>query len=202
MKLSILICTLHKRKHLLNELLDSLDSQISSDLVYTDRSKGSPQIIVYSSEEVEIITATDNKQITVGAKRNLLLKEASGKYVTFIDDDDSVTETYIKDLLFSTQFNFDAVMFHVIYNPKGGNKKLVRYSVKCEDAELDTHFTRKPNHLMMVKRELALQAGFKDMRRGEDFDYANRLSKLIKKEGHLNKVLYYYNFDMGKTETQ
>lgn len=68
-----------------------------------------------------------------------------------------------------------------------------------------THI-RMPNHLMPVKREHALRAGFPNANFGEDTLYGERLrgknvQSLLKKEVKIDKVLYYYKFDPGTSET-
>jgi glycosyltransferase involved in cell wall biosynthesis len=48
---------------------------------------------------VEVIYLGDNYNWTIGEKRNKLIQLASGKYCTFVDDDDRVTVDYIDTLL-------------------------------------------------------------------------------------------------------
>ena len=82
MKLSILILTLpSRRKTFLDDLLNNLEAQASS------------------YPEVEILVFYDNKKRTVGQKRDGVLSLAKGDYMTFIDDDDSVAEDYIKSII-------------------------------------------------------------------------------------------------------
>lgn len=45
---------------------------------------------------VEILTLTDNKQRSIGAKRQALLNLAQGKYIAFLDDDDVPSHNYIE----------------------------------------------------------------------------------------------------------
>ncbi len=51
----------------------------------------------FSETELEIYS-NDNVNISIGEKRNLLLDVAKGKYIAFIDDDDSITEHYFKEI--------------------------------------------------------------------------------------------------------
>jgi hypothetical protein len=74
MKLSILICTLPKRIEMYNELIACLTKQI--DLLPADL-----------INPIEIVSCS-NEFISIGEKRNLLLNEANGDYICFIDDDD------------------------------------------------------------------------------------------------------------------
>jgi hypothetical protein len=63
-------------------------------------------------------------------------------------------------------------------------------------------YKRIPNHLMCVKRELALQAGFPDKSFGEDAAYAKKLLPLLKTQHIIPEILYHYNFNSQTTETQ
>jgi hypothetical protein len=47
-------------------------------------------------KDVELIILGDNKKITVGKKRDRLIQMAQGEFVVLIDDDDDVSEDYIK----------------------------------------------------------------------------------------------------------
>ena len=78
-KLSILICSLREREKSLNKLLEVIEPQRTS--------------------EVEIILDTDNGEVTTGFKRNRLLNAAFGEYISFIDDDDLVSNDYIVKIL-------------------------------------------------------------------------------------------------------
>lgn len=199
MKLSILICSLESRQEQLNELLSELQHQISSGHF---KSSVNGNMMFLRFEHIEVIICTDNKQLSVGAKRNLLIEQARGEYITFIDDDDRITPDYIDSLLQGIKQGYDSIVFDVMYNPKGGTPKLVKYSCKMRDRELVTHFERATNHLMCTKRDIVKQVPFKNINFGEDADFAKRLVKLIKTEGQIDKVLYYYDFDMGKSETR
>ena len=205
MKLSILICSLKSRDEQLNILLNSLFYQMTKcGKWYASGSTLNYGLFAYSftDNSVEIIIYQDDKKITVVQKRNILIQQAKGEYITFIDDDDRVTDDYIKTLLQSIDKGYDSICFNVMYNPKGGIQKLVKYSCRMKDRELPTHYERATNHLMCTKRSIASNVKFKHVSFGEDSDWAKRLVRHIKTEGQINKVLYYYDFDHAKSETQ
>ena len=202
MRLSILICSVVKRKYMLEKLLDNLFRQSIKEFEFRPVQDGSMRVEIYYNEDFEIIVGIDNKEITVGKKRNKLISYAAGEYVTFIDDDDTVVNDYVPTLIYCSQFDFDALMFDVIYNPVNGTPKLVKYSARMKDKELYTHYERAANHLMMYKASIAKRVKFKNMTCGEDAEWAKRAVKHIHKEGRIDKVMYYYNFDHATTETQ
>jgi glycosyltransferase involved in cell wall biosynthesis len=48
---------------------------------------------------VEILTFYDNQQRSVGEKRNTLLREAKGKYIVYLDDDDEIAPDFIAEIM-------------------------------------------------------------------------------------------------------
>jgi glycosyltransferase involved in cell wall biosynthesis len=79
---SILIAGIPERYHTAQPLLYSLLEKQS----------------VARMPDVELIYSMDNKRRSVGAKRNDLLRMARGEYISFIDDDDEVSEAYVKTI--------------------------------------------------------------------------------------------------------
>lgn len=174
-KLSILICSLHSRKEKLNHLLAGLQPQI-------DRFK-----------EAECIIAVDDKQMKIGAKRNYLTSLAKGDYITFIDDDDLVDDNYCSLLLTSIEKNPDVIVFDAVRYANGKLDRPVKYGIEyIKDYHDRNFYYRIPNHLMCVKRELALQVQFKEINFGEDSDYAKRLLPLLKTQERIEETLYTY----------
>lgn len=186
MKISILICSITDRDAQLKKLLDNLYGQ---RIPYT--------------EEVEILTEVDNKEISVGAKRQKLLERAKGKWVVWFDDDDIPSQRYIKLIIDAITNNkdIDCIGIRGLMTTNGGNPKtwLHRLGYKIEgDGNTPTKYgydyVRPIIHFNPVLRSKALIAGFKDMRYGEDMDYAERLNKLLTKEYFIDEELFHYNY--------
>ena len=80
---------------------------------------------------------------------------------------------------------------------KNGVTRTFKHSIDYDEWEMvGGVYLRYPNHLNTVKRELALQVGFKDMGHGEDKDYSDRLKPLLKTEAKIEGVIYHYNCRM------
>lgn len=157
----------------------------------------------HNRERVEILVLTDNKTINLGAKRNLMLSMAQGRYVAFVDDDDRLEPDYLTSLLAATQSGADTLCFIVSVSLDGGAANPCHYSIKFNgDRNFAGHYERLPNHLMAVKREHALAAGFPELSRGEDSEYAKRLRPFLETEHRIDRVLYHYEFSSVTTETQ
>lgn len=160
-------------------------------------------------EGVEIICLLDNKTIMLGDKRNELVKLSCGKYVVFVDDDDDISDDYIEKLFFATDSNVDIINFTVSVSLNGGEYKLCLYNMDYENDYNENNtegqivsYHRLPNHIMCVKRELAIDTIYPSIIRGEDAGYSKSLKPKLKSQLILNDTLYFYNFNQETTETQ
>lgn len=182
--LSILICALDCRRALLDRLMKGLQTQL-------DRAAG-----------VEAIIESDNGAVSIGAKRNALLARATGDYVCFIDDDDTVSDDYLPSILDALGQQPDCVGFKSDRYEDGRFVGRCTYSLSVQrEREVSIpgecwQFERWPNHLTPVRRELAIAAGFEDWCYGEDRQYAKCLRKAgltpESREVFIDKVLYHY----------
>ena len=157
-------------------------------------------------QRVEILIVTDAGReggMIVGDKRNALVRMARGKYVAFVDDDDRVSDDYITSLLKATSTGCDVIVFDAMVSLNSGAPKVCHYNkFYRRDANTPAAYERLPNHLMAVKRILALQTPFAGKQCGEDADYAVRLLPLLKTQEVIDRVLYHYDFNDTTTETQ
>ncbi len=188
-KLSILVCSTHNRyDNFLQNILDELFSQWEA---------------LPNKDEVEILALVDNKMMVLGDKRSRMVEIAQGERVAFVDCDDRLEKCYIKELLKAAENDPDIIVFKVSVSLNGGAPKPCYYSKDYHaDHNMPDAYYRLPNHLMCVKRELALQVKFQSVGFGEDGEYAKRLKPLLMTEHNLNKTLYHYDFNSATTETQ
>lgn len=183
MKLSILIRSIESRREKLSTLYMKLQSQIIAGNFYND---------------VEILVEIDNKQITSGAKANILLNRANGKYIAFIDDDDDVSDCYISEIIRLSHYDFDCMATNGTYSMDG--KGSTKWFLSKDNQDHDTYiegelvFMRRTNHISPVKRELALKAMFPDKSNAEDKEYSERLHPHLKTEIKINPPMYHYRY--------
>lgn len=152
-----------------------------------------PQI----TDEVEVLVNSDSGEMSIGDKRNALLKAATGDYVAFVDDDDLVRTTYVKQILAALSTNPDCVGIEGVMTINGNLQqgRLFIHSLRYRSwFEKDGVYYRNPNHLSPVKRELALQVGFPAINHGEDHDYSKRLLALLNTEVYINGPIYHYDY--------
>lgn len=106
MKLSIIIPYYNKEKYI-GELLDCLKPQLNDDvevIIVDDGSKKSLGSII--SELPKNIFIIRKKNGGVSSARNMGLDNSLGDYVSFIDADDLVSDTYVRDILDRIPFDY------------------------------------------------------------------------------------------------
>ena len=185
------ILTIPERKDVLNRILNHLNDNTPER--YKNR--------------IEIIVNEDNKEHTIGYKRQEVLEKAKGKYISFIDDDDMVSISYISKIadILNTE-KYDGVGFLGIFYENKIPMLLFSHSNTNTSHYLsdDSKIRHRPlNHLNPVLLSIAKTIGYSDLNFGEDMDYCDKLSisNLIKKQNMINEVLYHYLFDDNKSKT-
>lgn len=188
MTLSILICSLYSRAGSLSVLLAELEKQIN----------GNPLI--------EVLVNIDNKELTTGAKRQLLLEQATGEYIIFIDDDDWVEPCYIEELLQAAASGKDCFGMFGWITENGGNRIDWELSKNFYNRTVwrngKLFYERTTNHITGVKRKIALKAGFPDKSNAEDQWYSNRVAPLCQTEYSIKPFMYHYRFSTFNKEYQ
>lgn len=183
-ELSILVPSIHKR---FNNFALRIQDQL-----YKQRDRLTPA----DQERVEILVLTDTMTRTIGAKRNALVGIARGRYVQFVDDDDRLHPTALKQVLDATGSDADAIVFLALVSINGGPQRVCRYSRRYgRDINTETEYHRLPNHICAVKRDLVIATGFPDKSYGEDADYARRLLPRLRTEYRIDQALYFYDYD-------
>ena len=179
--LSILICSLYNRGRVRGRLLTLLESQ-------------PPELLA----RCQIVVDIDGGEVTIGAKRNRLLDASVGKYIVFIDDDDTITKTYLARIFEGIDLGVDHIGVGMLYCPFDASPQLVECSMKHDWTHAGTKFLRPPQHTCAVKANLARFVGFDDISFGEDRSYAERLKPLIETEYVVKEPIYIYQYDARK----
>jgi len=151
-----------------------------------------------SGKPVELVVYCDNKEISIGKKRQELMERATGDYVVFIDDDDWVAPTYVDDILQALTTKPDCVGFEIECTTNGRDKQSAIASMRYKrwSDNLDGYrFNRSTYHKTPIRRDLALKVGFPNLRYAEDKYFSEGIIKLVETEVFIPKVLYYYRFN-------
>lgn len=188
--LSILIPTLPARKQQFEALRIKLTLQMAE----------------FPDYEFEILAHHDEK-MNIGAKRNFLLNAATGEYLCMIDDDDSVSDNYVKLLLEGINKGVDCCSLKGIITTDGKNPEVFEHSLKYSEwrtnesvKEGEVKHERNNNHLNCIRASIAKQIKFPEIRYGEDHIWSKDLqaSGLLKTEHYIPEILYYYLYKSKK----
>jgi hypothetical protein len=178
---SILICTIEGREDSFERLCNKLKIQIKN---------------AGMEGQIEVLCCKDKKgESSVGNKRNRLLEQSNGLYVSFIDDDDDVADNFIDLIINKLKNRPDCVSLTGIITFNGINPKKFIHSIQYSSFfEEDNIYYRPPNHLNPIKRCFAAQFMFPEKNFGEDAEWALALSKagLLKREEIIETPYYFY----------
>jgi hypothetical protein len=182
--LSILIATVVERRKQFTSLMQIFNHQLDRDGL---------------RDTVEIKHLCDNKEISIGKKRQQLLELATGEWIVFFDDDDRPNQNYINLILNAIKSNpgIDCVGMNVLMTTNGTNPQKCCHRLKYRQwaTKVDGwDYVRNITHFNCVKRKLALRVGFKDLRWGEDKPYSDDITRLCRKEAYIDEPLFEYNY--------
>ena len=183
MILSVLICSLHRRADQLQKLVGSLSRQVEAFKL---------------AEDVQILTCVDegvrDGGMSIGEKRNTLMESASGDYVCFVDDDDTVSANYLPLLVAACREGPDCVGIRGEVYWMGEMRTFEHSIVHKTFTSRNGVFLRPPNHINPVKREIASKFPFPSKSFGEDVCYALDMAKagVLKTEVVVPDCIYTY----------
>lgn len=145
----------------------------------------------------DIQIAFDNREMSIGKKRQQLLESATGKYLAFIDDDDEITNEYIEDLWHTIRGKFSVMRLRGRIHPYTFTHS-VSNKLNASMATGDI-FLRPPNHLNPMMTDVAKLISFKDAFRGEDLDWTIRMARsgFLTHEYQSDPSRIHYIYNMG-----
>lgn len=184
---SVLIPTIPGREGSLQRLIDSLHEK-------TRR--------ICPSLRMEIRIGFDNREQSVGTKRDALLQSARGKYLAFIDDDDDITDAYIEDLWKTVEGNYSVMRLRGQIQQYTFTHSLA--NKLTDNMARANEFLRPPNHLNPMMSDVAKLVRFKDAIRGEDLDWTIRMARMGFLTGEYtsdpSRIHYIYNMGDRKVD--
>jgi hypothetical protein len=177
---TILIASIAGREASLKKLLES---------IHEKKNRLCPDL------NIQVMVAYDNKEKSIGLKRQSLLESALGKYMSFVDDDDDLTDAYFEDALTTIQGGYDVCRLR-------GQISQFTFTHSIETTltskmSKDGVFTRPPNHLNVMITTAAKFIKFGNAISGEDLDWTIRLAQsgFLTNEYRpdINRIHYIYN---------
>jgi glycosyltransferase involved in cell wall biosynthesis len=181
--LSILIPTLDARTSLCEKLCSELERQVTQ---------------TNNRDAVEILVLRDDGIAAVGAKRNELISQARGRFIVFVDDDDSISGDYVGRIAQIIRENpgADCISFAGEITFRGKHPQKMIHSIRHRDWHYRKgQYLRPPCHITPIRREIAAGYPFAEVDYAEDMDWTLRMSRdqALKHEVPVDEVLYFYN---------
>ena len=182
--LTICIPTLPERSYHLNRIMTQLNNQLT--------------------DEVQVIIDSRPRNIPTGVKRNDMYFDALGEYVCSVDDDDEVSSVYVPEIVkYIKEYRTDCVTFDGWMTTNG--KSRVDWTIKLgekyearKDPDGVTRYYRFPNHLVPIRKDIAIQVKFPPIYQSEDYAWACKIQPLLKTSVHIPLQLYHYRFVTNK----
>lgn len=150
------------------------------------------------TKEIDCIVFKDNKEISIGLKRDKMYKLSKAYFTVQIDDDDDVPDDYIKTVYDTLIANPDVdclgYIERVVMDGVTKYSKISKEFADWADPSNDARFNyyRTPFFKVPIKTSICQQVGVSDMRFGEDHDFARRIKPHLKTEVFIDKAMYYY----------
>jgi hypothetical protein len=149
------------------------------------------------NNNVEIYYQRDNKEMTIGEKREQMYQKASGLFSWQIDDDDDISDDAVDSILDQIRLTgtyIDCITFeeNCMMN---GQYYSCRHSLEYDDwrDNFDGYdFVRTPFYKDVIKTEIAKSVPFEHIRYGEDHAWSRALKPHLKNEIHIPRELYFY----------
>lgn len=159
--------------------------------------------------EVEILSWIDNKRRSIGHKRDDMVQLAAGRFLTFVDDDDDVSDVYVKLAIEAIRQNPDADVIvsdqECYYNGEG--PFFVHFGMEFENEPMRrgpdgkwVDLKRKPVHCCIWRADLAKSVRFPDLSYEEDSIWAAGVQALVLKQVRIPEVMHKYRYDDRVTE--
>jgi glycosyltransferase involved in cell wall biosynthesis len=193
--ISILCPTTLDRSEMFDKLYDKLLDQVT-DVVTTHPRLGSIQVLVDDSKRFL------DGGLSIGKKRESLLKRSNGKYVCYLDSDEDIAPNYVENLMRLAQSNADVLTFRNL-TTTDFYWTIVDMSLNYQvnDQASPNFITRRrPWHVCPVKKEFAQLYPFEDINYGEDFDWMSKVLNHCTTEAHTDAVIHMYRHSKKHSE--
>jgi glycosyltransferase involved in cell wall biosynthesis len=185
--LSILIPSIPKRADKLSKLFYNLLNQI--DQLKQHETLGKVELIV--DDSISFLEGG----LSIGKKRQALVNEATGKYLCFLDDDESIAPNYVETLIRLCNCDLDVCTFRSIIKLESAWGMVdMRLVYKTNDQFSPEYILRRPPwHICPVRSEFAKLYEFEDINNAEDYAWFEKVLTHCTTEAHTDRILFQYN---------
>lgn len=156
--------------------------------------------------EVSIYTYKDNKQITIGEKREALYKNSTGLFSWQIDDDDDIAPNAIQLILEAIRSNpeIPCITFKercMINGEYKSSNHSIRYPQWMDNSD-GYSFVRCPFYKDVIRTDIAKSVPFPHIRYNEDEQWSMAIKQLLTDEIHIEEELYYYFYEPKESHNE
>lgn len=207
MKLSILIPTTPDRYWSLQAILRCFEKQSEKWAASICKVNSEQFFTTYIYDnKIEVLIFEDNKQRSIGYKRNYLYEKANGEYCASFDSDDLPSENYFSLILNGIKNSPDCLSLRGEMTTDGKDPQTFEHSLQYSEWKDNgsqypaVRYERYPNHLNVIRSYIAKQFKFPEINHGEDKAWSDALheSGLLKTQGYIDKVIYFYKYRTKK----
>jgi hypothetical protein len=179
--LSVLIATMPSRR----QQFERMHAELRRQIVLND-------MVHY----VEVVAESDDGTLAIGAKRNIMVEKATGRFVCHVDDDDAVAIDFIRTLVMACRpLDVDCVTYDT-YSWKLAPRphwRRTHYELRYKDyTGWNGEYQRPPGWRCAIRHDIALGFPFPDWRNREDTQQCLDMARAgaLKSERHIDRVLY------------
>jgi len=153
--------------------------------------------------DVELLVFLDNRQRTIGEKRDALVQMSRGEFIAFVDDDDDVADEYIAALVGAAERS-SADVSVITFDQRAsvnGAEAICSFSLRHRNEPFaQPSFKRSAWHVCAWRGDMARRVRFPATNYGEDWAWAKHLVIDAKGEYHIDRVLHAYRYDERVSE--
>lgn len=200
MKLSILIPITPERYDTVQPLLNMIlgdNKEIVGESYLDGKYFYGRSVSEKYNKQVEVCFLSDNKEMTLGEKREKLYQAAQGEYSIQVDSDDLLDENAIEKILEAIDNKPDCITFREKCMMNGvyqSSNHSLKYD-KWQDNFDGFDYVRTPFYKDVIKTEIARSVPFPHIRYNEDEQFSYALKPHLKTEIHIDEELYYYIYN-------
>jgi glycosyltransferase involved in cell wall biosynthesis len=153
--------------------------------------------------DVELLVFLDNRQRTIGEKRDALVQMSRGEFVAFVDDDDDVADEYVAALVGAAERS-SAEVSVITFDQRAsvnGVEAICSFSLRHRNEPFaQPSFKRSAWHVCAWRGDMARRVRFPATNYGEDWGWAKHLVIEASGEYHIDRVLHAYRYDERVSE--
>jgi hypothetical protein len=184
--LSVLMATTPEREPMFTPLYNELMRQVSYVNTFHP-SLGSIEVVVDGSKRFL------DGGLSIGKKRETLVQRATGKYLCFLDSDESIASNYLETIVRLCHRDADVVTFRSFAKLKA-YWCLIDMGLHYPNDQANPNYTvrRSPWHVCPVRSYFAKLYSFSDINYGEDWLYFEQVLKHCTTEAKTESIIHSY----------